>query len=81
MEHFYLLILEEFLGEHHYVLECRLSSVSSEITDNRACVREELESLYWKIVSYVLLCFGLESPMDLRPPEGQQVRKLLLSHE
>ncbi|XP_073934537.1 cilia- and flagella-associated protein 206 isoform X2 [Castor canadensis] len=57
---------EEFLEEHHRVLESRLSSVSREITDNRACVREELESLYRKIVSYVLLRSGLGSPTDIK---------------
>ncbi|XP_068407045.1 cilia- and flagella-associated protein 206 isoform X2 [Eschrichtius robustus] len=57
---------EEFLEEHHRVLESRLSSVSREITDSRACVREELESLYRKIVSYVLLRSGLGSPTDIK---------------
>ncbi|XP_040094763.1 cilia- and flagella-associated protein 206 isoform X2 [Oryx dammah] len=57
---------EEFLEEHHRVIESRLSSVSREITDNRACVREELESLYRKIVSYVLLRSGLGSPTDIK---------------
>ncbi|EPY85528.1 hypothetical protein CB1_000371020 [Camelus ferus] len=56
----------EFLEEHHRVIESRLSSVSREITDNRACVREELESLYRKIVSYVLLRSGLGSPTDIK---------------
>ncbi|XP_066867537.1 cilia- and flagella-associated protein 206 isoform X3 [Kogia breviceps] len=57
---------EEFLEEHHRVVESRLSSVSREITDSRACVREELESLYRKIVSYVLLRSGLGSPTDIK---------------
>ncbi|KAI4567383.1 hypothetical protein MJG53_008962 [Ovis ammon polii x Ovis aries] len=57
---------EEFLEEHHRVIESRLSSVSREITDSRACVREELESLYRKIVSYVLLRSGLGSPTDIK---------------
>ncbi|XP_037700514.1 cilia- and flagella-associated protein 206 isoform X3 [Choloepus didactylus] len=57
---------EEFIGEHHRVLESRLGSVSREITDNRACAREELESLYRKIVSYVLLRSGLGSPTDIK---------------
>ncbi|XP_039709011.1 cilia- and flagella-associated protein 206 isoform X2 [Pteropus medius] len=57
---------EEFLEEHHRVLESRLSSVSREITDNRACAREELESLYRKVVSYVLLRSGLGSPTDIK---------------
>ncbi|XP_077759261.1 cilia- and flagella-associated protein 206 isoform X2 [Canis aureus] len=57
---------EEFLEEHHRVLESRLGPVMREITDNRACAREELESLYRKIVSYVLLCSGLGSPTDIK---------------
>ncbi|XP_047414506.1 cilia- and flagella-associated protein 206 isoform X4 [Sciurus carolinensis] len=57
---------EEFLEEHHRVLESRLGSVSREITDNRACTKEELESLYRKIVSYVLLRSGLGSPTDIK---------------
>ncbi|XP_023419842.1 cilia- and flagella-associated protein 206 [Cavia porcellus] len=57
---------EDFLEEHHRVLESRLSSVSREITDNRARAREELESLYRKIVSYVLLRSGLGSPTDIK---------------
>ncbi|XP_012575883.1 PREDICTED: UPF0704 protein C6orf165 homolog isoform X2 [Condylura cristata] len=57
---------EEFLQEHHRVLESRLCPVSREITDNRATAREELESLYRKIVSYVLLHSGLGSPTDIR---------------
>lgn len=62
----YLLILEDFLEEHHRVLESRLGAISREITDNRACAREELESLYRKIVSYVLLRSGLGSPTDIK---------------
>ncbi|XP_041523729.1 cilia- and flagella-associated protein 206 isoform X2 [Microtus oregoni] len=57
---------EDFLEEHHRVLESRLCAVSREITDNRACAREELESLYRKIVSYVLLRSGLGSPTDIK---------------
>ncbi|XP_049628192.1 cilia- and flagella-associated protein 206 [Suncus etruscus] len=57
---------EEFLEEHHRVLESRLGSVTREITDNRASSREELESLYRKIVSYVLLCSGLGAPTDIK---------------
>ncbi|XP_006902101.1 PREDICTED: UPF0704 protein C6orf165 homolog [Elephantulus edwardii] len=49
---------EEFLEEHHRVLESRLGPISREITDNRSYAREELESLYRKIVSYILLRSG-----------------------
>uniref|UniRef100_A0A8D0ZL59 Cilia- and flagella-associated protein 206 n=1 Tax=Sus scrofa TaxID=9823 RepID=A0A8D0ZL59_PIG len=57
---------EEFLEEHHRVVESRLGSVTREITDSRACIREELESLYRKIVSYLLLRSGLGSPTDIK---------------
>lgn len=57
---------EEFLEEHHRVLESRLGSVTREITDYRASSREELESLYRKIVSYVLLRSGLGAPTDIK---------------
>lgn len=57
---------EDFLEEHHRVLESRLGIVSREITDNRASAREELENLYRKIVSYVLLRSGLGSPTDIK---------------
>lgn len=66
MEYCPLPILEEFLEEHHRVLESRLGSIMREITDNRARAREELESLYRKIVSYILLRSGLGSPTDIK---------------
>nr|XP_060608988.1 cilia- and flagella-associated protein 206 [Anolis sagrei ordinatus] len=56
----------ELINEQHRVLESRLAPVSREITDNRARTREELESVYRKIVSYVLLRSGLGSPTDIR---------------
>ncbi|XP_039266098.1 cilia- and flagella-associated protein 206-like [Styela clava] len=56
---------QEFLDEHRRVLEARLAPVTREITDSRARTREELESLYRKIVSYVLLRSGLGSPTDI----------------
>ncbi|KAM4041213.1 cilia- and flagella-associated protein 206 isoform 2-T2 [Anomaloglossus baeobatrachus] len=56
----------EFLDEHHRVLESRLAPVCREITDSRARIAEELESLYRKIVSYVLLRSGLGSPTDIK---------------
>ncbi|VDI59773.1 Hypothetical predicted protein [Mytilus galloprovincialis] len=48
--------------KHRRVLESRLQPVIREITDIRARTREELESLYRKIVSVVLLRSGLGSP-------------------
>lgn len=56
---------QEFLEEHRRVLEARLGPVTREITDSRARTREELESLYRKIVSYILLRSGLGSPTDI----------------
>ncbi|CAL1526734.1 unnamed protein product [Lymnaea stagnalis] len=55
----------DFLEEHRRVLESRLLPVIREITDSRARTREELESLYRKIVSAVLLRSGLGSPTDI----------------
>lgn len=62
----FLHFVGEFLDEHHNVLESRLAPVSREITDSRARTAEELESLYRKIVSYVLLRSGLGSPTDIK---------------
>uniref|UniRef100_A0A6J0TJP5 Cilia- and flagella-associated protein 206 n=1 Tax=Pogona vitticeps TaxID=103695 RepID=A0A6J0TJP5_9SAUR len=56
----------ELINEQHRVLESRLAPVSREITDNRARTREEMESVYRKIVSYVLLRSGLGSPTDIK---------------
>lgn len=53
---------EEFLTEHRRVLETRLQPILREITDNRAGSKDELETLYRKIVSSVLLRSGLGSP-------------------
>lgn len=57
--------IEEFLKEHHRVLEGRLKPVIRDITDARARSRDELDALYRKIVSYVLLRSGLGSPTDI----------------
>ncbi|CAF5153798.1 unnamed protein product, partial [Rotaria sp. Silwood1] len=56
---------DEFLTEHRRVLETRLQPILREITDNRAASKDELESLYRKIVSSVLLRSGLGSPTDI----------------
>ncbi|KXJ25361.1 cilia- and flagella-associated protein 206 [Exaiptasia diaphana] len=55
----------DFLEEHRRVLEQRLQPVVREITDSRARTRDELEGLYRKIVSCVLLRSGLGSPTDI----------------
>ena len=46
-------------------MESRLQPVVREITDSRARTKEELESLYRKIVSAILLRSGLGSPTDI----------------
>ena len=58
-------LLAEFLDEHRRVLESRLQPVIREITDSRAKTKEDLESLYRKIVSAILLRSGLGSPTDI----------------
>uniref|UniRef100_UPI00398F4DAE cilia- and flagella-associated protein 206 isoform X2 n=1 Tax=Pristiophorus japonicus TaxID=55135 RepID=UPI00398F4DAE len=55
----------EFLAEHRCVLDSRLAPVCREITDSRARKRDELECLYRKVVSYVLLHSGLGSPTEI----------------
>ena len=69
----------EFLEEHHRVLLSRLASVGREITDNRLRTRDDLEDLYRRIVSYVLLRSGLGSPTDIntvREATGELVQNL-----
>ncbi|XP_072551234.1 cilia- and flagella-associated protein 206 [Salminus brasiliensis] len=51
----------EFVEEHQKVLQTRLLPLCREITDSRAKTREDLEGLYDKIISYVLLRSGLGS--------------------
>lgn len=53
------------MEEHKRVMEIRLQPVVREITDTRARSKDELESLYRKIVSSVLLRSGLGSPTDI----------------
>ncbi|KAI4891199.1 hypothetical protein NFI96_030944, partial [Prochilodus magdalenae] len=55
----------EFVEEHQRVLQARLLPVCREITDSRAKSREDLETLYRKIVSYVILRSGLGSATDI----------------
>ncbi|EDV22731.1 uncharacterized protein TRIADDRAFT_50604 [Trichoplax adhaerens] len=56
---------EEFLTEHKRVLDNRLDIVLREITDSRARTKEELEALYRKMVSFIILKSGLGSPTDI----------------
>ncbi|XP_059211697.1 cilia- and flagella-associated protein 206 isoform X1 [Centropristis striata] len=55
----------EFLEEIHRVIESRLSPVSREITDSRVKTREELDDLYRKIITYIQLSSGIDSPTDV----------------
>ncbi|KFQ04792.1 UPF0704 protein C6orf165 [Haliaeetus albicilla] len=55
----------ELLSEQHRVLEGRLAPVVRDITDSCPRVQEEVENVYRKIVSYVLLRSGLGSPTDI----------------
>lgn len=77
-----LLSSGDFLEEHRRVLEQRLTPVIREITDSRARTRDELESLYRKIVSAVLLRSGLGSPTDIavvREATGNYILSLVRS--
>jgi len=58
-------VSDEFLEEHHRVLDLRLQPVVREITDSRARTRDELESLYRKIASCILLRSGLGAATDI----------------
>ncbi|XP_023254504.1 cilia- and flagella-associated protein 206, partial [Seriola lalandi dorsalis] len=55
----------EFLEEIPRLLESRLSAVSRDITDSRVKTREELDALYRKIITYILLRSGMGSPADV----------------
>ncbi|XP_041815147.1 cilia- and flagella-associated protein 206 [Chelmon rostratus] len=55
----------EFLEELHRVAEVKLSPVSREITDSRVKTREELDTLYRKIISYILLRSAMGSSTDV----------------
>lgn len=60
-----VLYIDEFFSEHRRVLEQRLAPLVREVTDARGKSREELESMYRKIVSVVLLRSGLGAPTDI----------------
>ncbi|XP_069382963.1 cilia- and flagella-associated protein 206 isoform X2 [Paralichthys olivaceus] len=54
----------EFLEEIQQVVASRLSPVSREITDSRVKTRDELDALYRRIITYIVLRSGLGSPTD-----------------
>ncbi|KAM4678882.1 cilia- and flagella-associated protein 206 [Amazona ochrocephala] len=55
----------ELLREQHRDLEARLAPVVRDIADSCPHLQEEMENVYRKIVSYVLLASGLGSPTDI----------------
>ncbi|KAM9314898.1 cilia- and flagella-associated protein 206 [Pholidichthys leucotaenia] len=54
----------EFLKDIHRAVESRLISARRDITDSRAKSREELDALYHKIISYILLHSAMGSSTD-----------------
>ncbi|XP_072218830.1 cilia- and flagella-associated protein 206 [Leuresthes tenuis] len=55
----------EYVEEIHRMLEAKLSPLSREITDNRLKIRSDLDVLYHKIVTYILLRSSMGSPSDV----------------
>ncbi|NXC09882.1 CF206 protein, partial [Orthonyx spaldingii] len=55
----------ELLSEQQHVLEGRLAPVVRAITESSPPAHEEMENVYQKIVTYVLLRSGLGSPTDI----------------
>ncbi|XP_029352175.1 cilia- and flagella-associated protein 206 [Echeneis naucrates] len=55
----------EFLEEIHQVAESRLSTVNREITDSRVKTQGELDALYSKIITYIVLHSGMGSAADV----------------
>ncbi|XP_034017570.1 cilia- and flagella-associated protein 206-like isoform X2 [Thalassophryne amazonica] len=52
----------EFLEEKRRLLESRLSAVTRDITDSKARTQDQLQALYAKIISYILVHSGTDSP-------------------
>ncbi|KFU91798.1 UPF0704 protein C6orf165 [Chaetura pelagica] len=55
----------ELLSEQRRVLEGRLAPLVRDITGSRPRLQKEMENMYQKIISYVLLSSGLGSPTDI----------------
>lgn len=53
------------MEEHRKVVQMRLMPVCREITDSRAKNRDELDALYCRMVSYLVLRSGLGSASDV----------------
>ena len=56
---------DEMLEEHSIVTHRRLAPMCREICDSKARTRNDYDSLYRKIVAYVILSSGLGSPTDI----------------
>ncbi|XP_068040106.1 cilia- and flagella-associated protein 206 [Anomalospiza imberbis] len=56
---------DELLSEQERVLEGKLAPVVRAITESGPHVQEEMENVYQKVVTYVLLRSGLGSPTDI----------------
>ncbi|XP_005942148.1 cilia- and flagella-associated protein 206 [Haplochromis burtoni] len=59
----------EFLEDIHQSEESKLSPLCREITDNRVKSRKELDGLYQKITTYILLRSAMGSPTDTNTME------------
>ncbi|XP_077409223.1 cilia- and flagella-associated protein 206 isoform X2 [Vanacampus margaritifer] len=55
----------EFLKEINWMLESKLNQVSREIIDSRMKTRDQMEVLYRKIITFILLGSGMGSPSDV----------------
>ncbi|CAH8651286.1 unnamed protein product [Heterobilharzia americana] len=55
----------DFLSEHHRVLDKRLEPVLRDVIETKAKLREELEAAYRNIISALLLRSGLGSPTNM----------------
>ena len=55
----------EFIQEHQRLLATRLGPVSRDIMDMQARTQADLEELYRRIISYMLLSSGVGSPNDV----------------
>ena len=56
---------DNFLSEHHRLQGQKLQNLHREVMDTRARTREELDSVYRKIVMFILLHSGMGSPTDI----------------
>ena len=55
----------EFIQEHQRLLATRLAPESRDITERRGGTQADLEELYRRVISYLLLSSGVGSPNDV----------------